>query len=606
MPYAVSKYVIQPLALLLCCGLPHMAIAHEVEDIRKPDTSSMTYKTVVNGAPEGMEQELKALTETFQQQDNPPPTLYLLYKRLEADETVLLKALQAKSYYDAEVESQVITEVNPLEATFDITPGTPYILRNIRIMLSEDSRSRDIALPAPESLSLQINAPVQTEQVLKSRVELRNQLFEQNCLRNLTIKPFLRIDRSEKSAEAVYETTTGPTAYFGKLKLDGLQTVKPAYVERMLTWKEGDCYKPSLLEKTQLKLLEGNLFSSSQANVSEEPDENGKVDVTLHLQERAQRTIKAGIGYTSDKGLDFKPAWEHRNFFGEGEKVVVESTLSTFLQSLKGRFERPAFLHPDQTLILESKVSRAETDAYNSIGAGGTASLSRKLSEHVNGGLGIGYTLSEIEDDGDKETFSLVSFPAYLEHSTRNDTLDPTDGHVLRLDATPFVETMEFRDPFLRTAATAKWYHQHEETPLKPTWAFRGVVGSILGSGTGDIPADERFYSGGGGSVRGYGYQMLGPLTGNDPDGGRSLVEVSAELRLRVTETIGIVPFVDAGNVYDSVYPDFNEELFIASGIGFRYYTDFGPFRLDIATPLNGRDGVDDNFQLYISFGQSF
>jgi translocation and assembly module TamA len=279
------------------------------------------------------------------------------------------------------------------------------------------------------------------------------------------------------------------------------------------------------------------------------------------------------------------------------------------LQSIKGKLERPDFLRKSQTLILQSEIAQSETDAYDVTSLSASAQLSRPLAKNLTGALGIAYALKRVDDDGlnsGEETFSLVSFPSFLEHSTRDNTLDPTKGHVLRLDVEPYVETLNTGNVFLKTQGTARFYHQHSTIPLKPTWALRGTVGSITGSSRSDLPADERFYSGGGGSVRGYGYQLLGPLTNGTPDGGRSLVEFSAELRLRASESVGIVPFVDAGNVYNEPYPEFDGDLYYAAGLGLRYYTGFGPFRFDVALPLDKRDGVDDSFQIYLSFGQSF
>ena len=106
--------------------------------------------------------------------------------------------------------------------------------------------------------------------------------------------------------------------------------------------------------------------------------------------------------------------------------------------------------------------------------------------------------------------------------------------------------------------------------------------------------------------MRGYEYQKVGPLDENDdPIGGRTLLELSGELRIRVTETIGVVPFVDGGAVSEEPYPDFEDGMRWAAGLGFRYFTGFGPLRLDVAFPINGRD-VDNLFEFYVSFGQAF
>ncbi|RUX63828.1 BamA/TamA family outer membrane protein, partial [Mesorhizobium sp. M7A.F.Ca.CA.004.08.2.1] len=119
------------------------------------------------------------------------------------------------------------------------------------------------------------------------------------------------------------------------------------------------------------------------------------------------------------------------------------------------------------------------------------------------------------------------------------------------------------------------------------------------------VPADRRFYSGGGGSVRGYAYQGIGPkdFTGQ-PIGGLSFFETSVEMRIAITDTIGIVPFVDAGTVSTKSAPDFSD-VKVGAGVGLRYVTPFGPLRIDAAVPLN-RDPGDPHFGIYAGIGQAF
>jgi translocation and assembly module TamA len=137
--------------------------------------------------------------------------------------------------------------------------------------------------------------------------------------------------------------------------------------------------------------------------------------------------------------------------------------------------------------------------------------------------------------------------------------------------------------------------------------AARGRVGSIFGASRSQIPASQRFFAGGGGSVRGYEFQSIGPLDrGNDPMGGRSLVEVNAEARIKVIGPFGVVPFIDGGQVYEETYPQLSSsDLQWAGGLGLRYFSPIGPIRLDVATPINPRN-IDDPFQFYISIGQAF
>jgi translocation and assembly module TamA len=137
-------------------------------------------------------------------------------------------------------------------------------------------------------------------------------------------------------------------------------------------------------------------------------------------------------------------------------------------------------------------------------------------------------------------------------------------------------------------------------------FAARGRAGTLLGAERDALPSTKRLYSGGGGSVRGYESRFIGPLDfRGDPIGGRSVLEASVEMRIRIGESLGIVPFIDAGTVSKAIIPDFDDDVQIAAGLGLRYYTIIGPIRADLAVPINPRE-EDSQYQFYISIGQAF
>jgi len=131
-------------------------------------------------------------------------------------------------------------------------------------------------------------------------------------------------------------------------------------------------------------------------------------------------------------------------------------------------------------------------------------------------------------------------------------------------------------------------------------------VGSITGTSRDSLPRDLRLYEGGGGSVRGYGFQRAGPLDlfGN-PVGGISSLDLGVELRTRINDTFGFVTFFEGGTVYGSTLPDLNQKILWGTGVGLRYFSPIGPLRFDIATPLDRRPS-DSVIQIYISLGQAF
>jgi translocation and assembly module TamA len=185
-----------------------------------------------------------------------------------------------------------------------------------------------------------------------------------------------------------------------------------------------------------------------------------------------------------------------------------------------------------------------------------------------------------------------------------NDVLDPTRGWRVQFRAEPTWVTGDRSVAYVKALAQVSGYlpvTANDATVL----AARFEVGSILGGNIPGVPGDRRFYSGGGGSVRGFAYQAVGPrLSDNTPEGGLSLVEASFEVRHRLNAQWGVVAFVDAGSLGTTSAPDFRTGS-IGAGVGVRYDLGFGPLRLDIATPLTPRKG-DAPVQVYISLGQSF
>jgi translocation and assembly module TamA len=180
-----------------------------------------------------------------------------------------------------------------------------------------------------------------------------------------------------------------------------------------------------------------------------------------------------------------------------------------------------------------------------------------------------------------------------------------TKGTRISLAVTPNVGDFAEAITFLSNETNAAAYWSPLEDDVL-TLAARGRLGTLFGEDTKDLPGTKRFYAGGGGSIRGYEFQSVGPVdASNDPEGGRSVIELGAEMRFRVTDTIGLVPFVEGGTVYNASVPDFSETMRWAAGLGMRYYTAAGPLRLDIAFPMNPRR-QDEDFEFYVSFGQAF
>jgi len=201
-----------------------------------------------------------------------------------------------------------------------------------------------------------------------------------------------------------------------------------------------------------------------------------------------------------------------------------------------------------------------------------------------------------------QRTFFIAAIPAYLGYDGSNDLLDPTSGYRLSARFSPEASLQNGTFFYARGQLDGSFYWPASD---RITIAGRTRLGTIFGASRDRIAPSRRFYAGGGGSVRGYSFQALGPRDPvfDDPIGGRSLTEFALEARIRFGN-FGIVPFLDAGNISTSAMPSLHDLQF-GAGIGVRYHTRFGPIRVDLGTPLNPRSG-DPRVAVYVSLGQAF
>jgi len=416
------------------------------------------------------------------------------------------------------------------------------------------------------------------------------------------------LDSGSHSGTVTFIAEAGQSAVFGETVFEGALYIDEKHLRRFVKYKEGDCWDASKIEATKAALIGTGLISMATEILPEEPDEENRVAVRFVLRETARRTLLLGGSFYTDEGPGLTAEWRHRNFFGSGEELSLQLNGNLLEQSLGAAFAKPYFMRDDQKLKLSSRFGREDTDAYEKLSFKNTADVERKLSGKMTASLGTGFELSRIRDETTKisRNFALFSLPGQLVFDDRDDKLDPKTGLFFKLRGEPYFDLFGEADPFFKNTLEGATYFGLDKS-RDTVLAVRGKIGSILGSGTGNLPASKRFHAGGSGSVRGFGWQEAGPVAANgDPLGGRSLLETAAELRFKLQEKIGGVIFVDGGGAYDSEFPDFEGGYYVGAGLGARYYTDFGPLRFDLAVPLNNRAQTERNWQFYISIGQAF
>jgi translocation and assembly module TamA len=595
-------------------------------------SGSLPYGVTIQGAPADpreVEGLLREVSQTVLKRYDPPPSMAQLKRRAEADLPEMEKVLRSFGFFRGTVTLKILPPEpgyvpdpdnvqrgpdeeapprKPVSVQFHMDPGPRFTFGQPSIVLDKDVPAGVPEPPNPEEVGILDGAPYSAKQV----VEAGNAVI--NHYKNGGY-PFARMARREVVAdfatnrvEISFQVTPGPHAVFGDTRIAGLDRLDPAYVRRLIPWKAGEPYDVRLINKARRILFDTNLFGMVDFENPDKTDDQGRLPITVQLKERAPRTIRLGLEYTTDYGPGVNGTWTHRNLFGMAEKFTTGAVLNSKTRTAFAQFDKPMFLDKDNTFIAQGAVNDETTDAYDARSGDASTVLKRQFTREFMAGGGVGFRYSRVTEKAgnQRDTYQLAYLPLTAIYDTRKDLLNPTQGVELSLTTAPYQDVNDADIRFFRYLLSGSIYYNFDSGD-KTVLALRTAFGQIYGISHDQMPADLRFYAGGGGSVRGYAYQMAGPVQGKTPLGGLSTLTFSVEMRFRITDTIGLVPFLDGGTVFLDRVPDFgDQDMLYGAGLGLRYYTAIGPIRLDVAFPINKREGVDDSFQLYVSIGQAF
>lgn len=417
-----------------------------------------------------------------------------------------------------------------------------------------------------------------------------------------------RHDENRVSANVLVEP--GPVLAFGDIAIRGNKDVRTRRIDTIAGLKPGQRFDPEEITRAERRLRRTGTFRSVVINEGTTADADGTLPLTIEVAEQTPRRFGFGAEYSTIDGVRLTGFWLHRNFLGGAERFRVDSEIAGIGGETGGidygidlRYERPATPRADVDLFAEIGFERLDEPDFESNTGEFTLGFTRYADEDLVVTFGLGYLYSEVDDDFGNETYSLITLPLSATRDRRDDTLDPTKGVYFKAEATPFYG-LSGTESGAQFKLDARGYRTFGEN-VPVTAALRLQFGSLVGPSLTESPPFYRFYSGGGGTVRGQDYQSLAVEVGDDRTGGRSFLGLSGEARVRVTDAITMVGFYDWGFVAAESFADGGGETHAGAGLGLRYNTGIGPIRLDLATPVSGDTDASD-FYIYVGIGQAF
>jgi translocation and assembly module TamA len=555
------------------------------------------------------------LRQAIGEVDGPPSNRFEARRRARAALESVEALLRSEGYYQPVLEDIVEGEETPV-AIVSVDPGRRFQIAEPAIQWSAPEPAPEVIDTARAELGLKPGAPGRAAEVIAAEGRIIASLTELGYP-DAAIQPRrVVVDHAAFTVAPTYRIASGSLVRLDGVRVETDGPTNPAWVAALAPWRQGDRYDPEQVAELERRLLETGVYDG--VNVALTPADQALADgtrpVVVSLTDRPRRILEAGATFSTADGSGVEGLWTWYNRFGRADTLRFQARIADIDSRIGADLSLPHWRRPGQVLALSAAVVNEDTDAYIRRAVALSADIRQRIGKTSWFSYGVGVDAGQYDENRfDPVSQAPLSITrdlalltargsAYLDQS--NDPLNPTTGWRASLNVQPTAVTGEDTLLFLRAEAQLTGYIPLQDE-ARTVAAGRIRLGSILGGDELTIPADRLFYSGGGGSVRGYQYQGVAPrLPDNTPRGGLSLFEVSAEVRRDLGRNFGAVAFLDAGAVGFDETPDFSN-LRYAVGVGARYNLSFGPIRADIAFPLDKREG-DADFQIYVSIGQAF
>jgi translocation and assembly module TamA len=550
----------------------------------------------------------------LRQNDGKPANVAQIDRRARDDVELLDAIMRSEGYYDATVTTDIVpaTDGGRVQVKLTVAPGERFKFTDVNVKGVEATGEK----PALETaFGIAPAKSVVAEDVITGQAALLDKLGRTGYPFAKVAEPYVVVDHETRGATLDLNVDPGGKRNFGLIRYEGGKPPFNAkHAEVIARWNPGDLYDSYLVDDFRRAVVATGLVSQVRVTPVEGTTP-GTVDMQTTLDPAPFRTIAGEAGYGTGEGFRVEASWQHRNLIQPEGAVTLRGIVGTREQLLGATLRMGNFRRRDQVLnarLLASHDNKAAYDAYTFQLAG---SLERQTTIIWQKPWSYSFgaeVLFSSERNLDplcgalaRREFYIGALPLTLSYDGSDDLLDPTRGGRLAARISPEVSREAKTFGYVKVQLDGSYYRRLGN---RVVLAGRARIGGIAGASQNTIAPSRLFYAGGGGSVRGFGYQLIGPLNAlNQPTGGRSLAEFSLEARVRLPifgGNFGVVPFIDAGNVYEKSLPDFTG-MRVGVGVGLRYYSNFGPIRIDVGTPL-ARRANESRIAIQVSLGQAF
>jgi translocation and assembly module TamA len=494
-------------------------------------------------------------------------------------------ALEPFGYYHAQVGVS-IREEKPgrnYRLVVQVTPGEPVRVAEVTVELKgPGAGERQLARLTGGFPLAKGDVLLQTEYE-RAKGNLQARAVALGFLDAAYTRHEIRIAPGELSARIRLTLETGARYFFDGVQIEGAGDYPEAYINRFVTFKEGEVFSSAKLAETQLNFTNSERFRQVVVTPQKDKAVDQRIPVLVQLTPAPRRSIRPGVGYGTDTGARFTVRYRDLNLFHLGHDLDLNLYAAERLQGFAGRYTIPSTRDIKSSTMFQLNLQQEDVDTYQSRLVAVEVDENRSFGR---GELGTAYVKVQQErfTIAGQTSGSRLVLPGFrFSKEYFDDPVRPRRGFRYAVDIRGTSQVIGSDSALGQVIAEGNVLLP---LPWRMGLQLRSKLGgTMLLDPLSDIPPSIRFFAGGDQSVRGYGYQSLGPrdATGQVV-GGRHLIFASAELERHLYKNWGVSIFHDVGNAFS----DLNDiKLYQAFGVGAHYYTPVGGLNLSLAKPLD-------------------
>lgn len=510
---------------------------------------------------------------------------------------------------------KVNTKNQTLKLIIDVKEGKPVLVDTVTISMKERMTRINF-----DSLSKKIFKKLELtkekrfrDQILKKDIQLIEDAFRKHGYAYVKVDFELNLRAKEYVTGIPYSVTPGPVCLFGETTITGYKHITEEFLRKQLKYKEDHVYNKSLLDETRKNMYKLQLFRVASVLPQLEPKTQlNPIPVKVYIQEAPRLSTNFGLGYGTEDKFRTYVDFTYKGFFGTARRLNVNLKHSALVPySANVSWIQPQFFSSKSTIAFNPFIIRRQEPGFNTRSFGFNVPITYQFNDYLN--TSLTYYLENVRqyletgdpDFPDRESKNFpynksgILFGGIFNNS--NPRFTPTGGESITLGfkVNGYLFGGEF--DYTRLFGDFRIYREIWNSVV----AYRFMIGGIKSSDASQfIPVEDRFYSGGANSIRGWYRNELGPKRASgSPLGGKSVIETNLEYRFRLFWLLSGVAFLDAGNVWVDSYTYRLGELAYAAGPGLRVDTPIGPVRFDVGFPLWNQKKSP---QFFISVGQAF